>query len=78
MLNTMDTVVYKIQSLLSESSLSGRGGGQESPLLPYIVVNVTVRVSMGVLQKHTQEKHLTQSRGAKEGFLEKSDSLSKK
>ena len=44
MLNTVDTVVYKIQSILSKTSLSGRGGGQESALLPHIMVAMFVQL----------------------------------
>ena len=44
MLNTVDTMVYKIQSMLSKTSLSGRGGGQESALLPHIMVAVFVQL----------------------------------
>lgn len=68
----MDTVVHKLQSLLSKSSHSSRRGSQESSL-PYVVVNDTVSVSMGVIWKHTQEKHVIQSCGVEENFLEKSD-----
>lgn len=49
MLSAIDRAEYKIQSLLSKSSHSG---GQESGSLPYIVVNATTGVSMGVLWKH--------------------------
>ena len=44
MLNTVDTMVYKIQPVLSKTSLSGRGGGQESALLPHIMVVVFVQL----------------------------------
>ena len=44
MLKTVDTVVYKIQSILSKTSLSGRGGGQESALLPHIMVAMFVQL----------------------------------
>lgn len=43
----------KIQSLLSKSSHSDRGGGEESGSLPYILVNATIGVNMGMLGPHT-------------------------
>ena len=44
MLNTVDTMVCKIQSVLSKTSLSGRGGGQESALSPHIMIVVFVQL----------------------------------
>lgn len=51
----MDTVVHKLQSLLSKSSHSSRRGIQESSL-PYIVVNDIVSVKYGGdMETHTGE-----------------------
>ena len=53
----IDTVVQKLQSLLSKSSHSDRGGHQESGSLPHIGVNARVGVSMAMLRRHTGEAH---------------------
>lgn len=69
MLSAVDTMVYKVPSLLSKSTHSGKGG--------VIIIHCGKCYNPG---KHggameTQEKNLTQSCRVKEGFLEKSDDL---
>lgn len=68
----IDTTVYKIQSLFSKSSHSGKGS---IIIIHYGKYYDHPGKHRGAME--TQEKHLTQSCGAKEGCLEKSNNLSK-